>query len=255
MKRYSRMSARIVAMPPPMTSGKLVGQWMLARPCCHCASSGNSRWPTVNRYHETIRRCPTNTLWRLRSGRIEYAMFRMRAIFFSGQGVRAGWRALGFVGVYVALRVATQSALGSLMAISESEPNPLLHPLIRESCAALIVFFATWVMARIEKRNVFSYGYTDRKQLLRLASGTAWGFFSLSLLVCVLWQRGYLVFDGYSLSGMTAWRYGIAWALMFTLVGVTEESLTRGYLQYTLTQGIGFWCRRCSLPATGQTST
>ena len=40
----------------------------------------------------------------------------------------------------VALRVATQSALGSLMAISESEPNPLLHPqLIRESCAALIV--------------------------------------------------------------------------------------------------------------------
>ena len=165
----------------------------------------------------------------------------MRAIFFSDQGVRAGWRALGFVGVYVALRVATQSAFGSHMTISESEPNPPWHPLIRESCAALIVFFATWVMARIDKRNVFSYGYTDRKQLLRLASGAAWGFFSLSLLVCVLWQLGYLVFDGYSLSGMTAWKYGIAWGLMFTLVGVTEESLTRGYLQYTLTQGIGFW--------------
>ena len=55
----------------------------------------------------------------------------MRAIFLDGQGLRPGWRALLFVGVYVALRVATQFALGSLIAISESEPNPLLHPLIR----------------------------------------------------------------------------------------------------------------------------
>jgi uncharacterized protein len=165
----------------------------------------------------------------------------MRSFFFSGQNIRVGWKALLFVGLYVALRVASQLALGSHIVISESEPNPPLHPLIRESCAALLVFFATWVMARIEKRSVLSYGYTDRKKLLRLVSGIAWGFFSLSLLVCILWLCGYLVFDGHSLSGMTAWKYGIAWAVMFMLVGITEESLTRGYLQYTLSQGIGFW--------------
>jgi uncharacterized protein len=167
--------------------------------------------------------------------------FTVRSVFLNGQDIRVGWKALLFVGLYVALRVATQSGLGSLITISESEPNPPLHPLIRESCAVLLVFFATWVMARIEKRSVFSYGYTDRRKLLRLASGVAWGFFSLSLLICVLWQRGYLVFDAHSLSGITTWKYGIAWALMFTLVGFTEESLTRGYLQYTLAQGIGFW--------------
>jgi membrane protease YdiL (CAAX protease family) len=165
----------------------------------------------------------------------------VRSVFLNAQNIRVGWRALLFVSLYIALRVATQSGLGSLIAISESEPNPPLHPLIRESCAALNVLFATWVMARIEKRNVFSYGYTDRRKLLRLASGVAWGFISLSLLICVLWQRGYLVFDGHSLSGLAAWRFGIVWALMFTLVGFTEESLTRGYLQYTLAQGIGFW--------------
>jgi membrane protease YdiL (CAAX protease family) len=190
----------------------------------------------VRRRHETIQYClPTY------NAACPARWVRMKWIFLNGQGIRAGWRALIFVGVYLALRVATQSALGSLTAISESEPNPPLHPLIRESCAALVVFFATWVMARIEKRNVFSYGYIDQRKLLRLGSGVAWGFFSLSLLICVLWQRGYLVFDGHSLSGMTAWNYGIAWGLMFMLVGYTEESLTRGYFQYTLTQGIGFW--------------
>jgi membrane protease YdiL (CAAX protease family) len=167
--------------------------------------------------------------------------FALRSVFLDGSVIRIGWKALLFVGLYVALRVAMQSALGSLIAISESEPNPPLHPLIRESSAVLVVFLATWVMARIDKRSVFSYGYTDQRKLLRLASGVAWGFFSLSLLIGVLWQRGYLVFDGHSLSGTTAWKYGVAWALMFTLVGVAEESLTRGYLQYTLSEGIGFW--------------
>jgi membrane protease YdiL (CAAX protease family) len=165
----------------------------------------------------------------------------VRSVFLHEQKIRVGWTALLFVGLYIALRVATQITLGPFIAISETEPNSPLHPLIRESCGALLVFFATWVMARIEKRSVFSYGYTDRRKLVRLAAGVAWGVFSLSLLVWTLWQRGYLVFDGHSLSGMTAWKYGIAWAVMFMLVGYTEESLTRGYLQYTLTQGIGFW--------------
>ena len=96
-------------------------------------------------------------------------------------------------------------------------------------------------MARIEKRKCLFVRLHRSKTTLRLAGGVVWGFFSLSLLVCVLWERGYWVFDGYSLSGVTAWKYGFAWALMFTLVGVSEESVTRGYLQYTLAQGIGFW--------------
>ena len=33
----------------------------------------------------------------------------------------------------------------------------------------------------------------------------------------------------------------IAWALAFLAVGLAEEFLFRGYLQYTLTTGMGFW--------------
>lgn len=146
-----------------------------------------------------------------------------------------------FVGLYVALRVGTQPALGSLVEISQTEPNPPLHALLRQSWVVVLVFLATLVMARIEKRSVLSYGFTDSRKLLRLASGAVWGFLSLSLLVAVLWQGGFFVFDGRALSGVAAWKYGLTWALLFTLVGISEEALTRGYLQYTLTQGLGFW--------------
>jgi uncharacterized protein len=113
--------------------------------------------------------------------------------------------------------------------------------LIRQSWDVVLVFLATWVMARIERRSVVSYGYTDGRKLLKLASGVAWGFLGLSLLIGVLWLSGFLVFDGHALSGIPAWKYGLAWAVVFMLVGVSEEALTRGYLQYTLAQGVGFW--------------
>jgi membrane protease YdiL (CAAX protease family) len=36
-----------------------------------------------------------------------------------------------------------------------------------------------------------------------------------------------------------------AWAIAFLLVGLVEEFAFRGYIQYTLTSGIGFWPAAC----------
>lgn len=47
--------------------------------------------------------------------------------------------------------------------------------------------------------------------------------------------------DSGLLCGLTAWKYALGRGLVFLLVGVFEESLLRGYLQYTLSRGIGFW--------------
>jgi hypothetical protein len=60
-------------------------------------------------------------------------------------------------------------------------------------------------------------------------------------LVLALKISGYLVFDGQALHGKNAWSYGWQWGLAFLLTGLFEESLLRGYLQFTLTRGIGFW--------------
>jgi membrane protease YdiL (CAAX protease family) len=58
------------------------------------------------------------------------------------------------------------------------------------------------------------------------------------LLVLTLWKTGLLVIDGRLLFGRDIFRYGTIWLLGFLLVGLLEEYLTRGYLQYTLTRGL-----------------
>jgi membrane protease YdiL (CAAX protease family) len=47
-----------------------------------------------------------------------------------------------------------------------------------------------------------------------------------------------LVFDSRLLSGSDILRYGVIWLVGFLMVGLLEEYMTRGYLQFTLTRGL-----------------
>jgi membrane protease YdiL (CAAX protease family) len=96
-------------------------------------------------------------------------------------------------------------------------------------------------MSRIEKRPVAVYGYAGKARFVRFLGGIICGYAAISLLVGSLWKSHLLAFDGSPLGGFLAWKYAAAWAVAFIFVGIFEESLLRGYLQYTLTRGIGFW--------------
>jgi membrane protease YdiL (CAAX protease family) len=53
-------------------------------------------------------------------------------------------------------------------------------------------------------------------------------------------------FGGYSagslnLHGAAIFKWALYWALFFVVVGLFEEFAFRGYLQFTLADGIGFW--------------
>jgi hypothetical protein len=63
--------------------------------------------------------------------------------------------------------------------------NPPVLALIREVWEVPLVFVATWVLARIERRRVLSFGCTGGGKLVRLVSGAARGFASLSVLIGV----------------------------------------------------------------------
>jgi len=165
----------------------------------------------------------------------------LKRFFVGEQGIRAGWSALLFVGIFQGLSIGTGAVLRHFVPLKPNGPIPPTLALIRESWEVLLVLAATWVMARIEKQQLFSFGYIGSHKLIRLVSGTIWGFATLSVLIGVLWMSGSLVFDGFRLSGLAALKYAAVWALVFLLVGVFEESLLRGYLQYTLSRGIGFW--------------
>jgi uncharacterized protein len=46
---------------------------------------------------------------------------------------------------------------------------------------------------------------------------------------------------GLALHGTAIFSPPAAWGIAFLLAGLTGEFLSRGYLQYTLAEGIGFW--------------
>lgn len=110
--------------------------------------------------------------------------------------------------------------------------------LIGESTSLLVVLLVTWIMSKIERRPNSVYGFGGRRKLAYFLAGLGWGVICLSLLVLILWKSGFLVIDSRLLAGSDILRYGAIWLFGFLLVGLFEEYLTRGYLQYTLTRGL-----------------
>ena len=165
-------------------------------------------------------------------------------VFFGRDGLRSGWRALLFVILFVTLALLVNFILQYLLHVTPLSPKQPVSPwagIRTEIVSVLVVFAATWIMARFEGRSIFVYGYAGRARLVRFVWGGLWGFVALSSLVAVLWKSHYLAFGDRLLRGPAVWEYGLAWLGMFLLVGIFEESLLRGYLQYTLTRGMGFW--------------
>ena len=166
-----------------------------------------------------------------------------RSIFVGENGLRAGWSALIFLAIFVALVFVSALPFFSFIhfQVKRGDPQPAYVAMVQEGVSAGLVLLATWIMSRIEKRPMGVYGYAGKAKLVRFVWGCVWGFVTVSLLVLALWKSHLLAFDGSPMGGPAAWRYAAEWALAFLFVGIFEESLLRGYLQYTLTRGIGFW--------------
>ena len=113
--------------------------------------------------------------------------------------------------------------------------------MIIELAQLLPMVLATAIMALIERRSLLAYGYQGTARAARFFSGLVCGFVALSVLVLALWKARLLAFDGELLHGGAIWKYAFDWGLVFLLVGFFEESTLRGYLQFTLSRGIGFW--------------
>jgi membrane protease YdiL (CAAX protease family) len=165
----------------------------------------------------------------------------LRWIFRGPDGIRAGWSIAIFI-LVIGLGGGVVNLIGHFLHIKKTggDVQPL-HLLIGESISIALVFGAGSVMGWIEKKSVWSYGLTGRHKLTNFLLGAAGGFISLSLVVGTLYAGGYLVFDGVALHGAAVAGYALAWLFIFFLVGVFEETVFRGYLQSTLTRGIGFW--------------
>lgn len=167
-------------------------------------------------------------------------MTPLRRIFVGPHGIRAGWSFLIFFVIFAGPVTVLRIVAAAHQWMPKTEISPMFL-LIDELATIALVTMATAIMAWIEGRSFWSYGLAGRRKLAFLLSGWLGGLASLSLLVAVLAASGYLVFDGVALHGLSVVGYGVVWLVGFLLAGVSEEMLYRGYLQSTLTRGMGYW--------------
>jgi membrane protease YdiL (CAAX protease family) len=180
----------------------------------------------------------------------------VHTVFFGRFGLRAGWSVAIFVPVLIVivslLGVATLAVTGKLKkavidamshsqtrtpppsAQAESKPKPVI---INEALQFAATGLASLALALIERRRMAVYGI-GRNRIFDFIPGAFFGLASLSLLIEVLHATHVLVFDSQALHGAAIYAFGLKWLLAFLLVGLFEEYLTRGFLQYTLTRGL-----------------
>jgi CAAX protease family protein len=174
----------------------------------------------------------------------------IRSIFMGPDGIRAGWRFLMFLAVfmvlwYVVVRRGLRLIPGFVEIAKQAQASGVLTPtfsLVFEGAQLIVVLLATWIMGRVERRPFGTYGTPLERAFGKLFwQGVLWGLAFETVEILAIYAFGGFSFGTIALAGSALVKYTIAWAIAFVFVGLVEESVFRGYSQYTLGSGIGFW--------------
>jgi membrane protease YdiL (CAAX protease family) len=161
------------------------------------------------------------------------------SIFRGPDGIRAGWRFL----LYLLIAVLIGFALGFVLQPWHAHGAARLWlQLVSEAMLVVAAIAPAFVMGRVEKRPFGAYGLPGRQAFGKMFwVGCLWGLLAITLLLASI--RGFhgFYFGHLALHGIRILKFAVFWAVFFLLVGFFEEFLLRGYTQFTLTDGIGFW--------------
>jgi len=176
----------------------------------------------------------------------------LRKIFVGPNGIRAGWRLLIFLAVVAVLNVCLGLAL-RLLHVNRAPNAATLEPFqlfVLEGTIFLFACIATAIMARIEHRKLGEYGLPFRSGMGKhFWEGTVWGFLAISgTLLTIFALHGFHI-TGLAIPGAVIPGAVVSWSITFLMVGLSEEFAFRGYTQFTLTTGIGFWPSAVSFSA------
>jgi hypothetical protein len=167
-------------------------------------------------------------------------------IFRGPNGLRAGGRVLRFlmivVGLFLWLLVALRFFFGARnrhITLSQLTPFGLA---MSEATIFIFTSIAALIMARMEGRKYGDYGLPARFAFRRnFWLGTLMGFLAISgSLLAIFALHGFRI-TGLAIHGSLIPSATASWTAAFIIVGLSEEFAFRGYLQYTLTTGMGFW--------------
>ena len=170
----------------------------------------------------------------------------LHQVFFNDFELRAGWRFLIFyltfevvalgVGLVAYLVDVGPSAQGQSSGV---EPGPFIRG---DGFSFVALLGLSAVAATLEGRKLRHYGLPLKSAFRgNFWVGCLWGFGAISALLLALHADHNFYYGTSELSGWSIARFAAWWGIAFLVVGLFEEFYLRGYLQFTLTLGIGFW--------------
>jgi len=167
----------------------------------------------------------------------------MRKIFIGVSGLRSGWRFTIYAAAFFAVLFAISFVIKFLLPPPQPHQPPHLWVFLVGECVLLIAALLPAVlMSHIEKRPFGAYGLPCQGAFGKpFWVGLLWGISAITLLLLVMRGLGVFYFGGLALHGSHAFKYAAFWGAFFLTVGLAEEFTSRGYSQFTLAQGIGFW--------------
>ena len=162
-------------------------------------------------------------------------------IFLNEKGLRAGWRLL----IYAVFVAAIGFGGGMILRHFAPPTRGVFSPgylFAGEVFSFVVVFGAALMMSLIEHRPPGVYGLPASSAFGKLFwQGFLIGLIEISALMALIAVFGGYSFGTLALHGSAILRWAIVWAIFFVFVGLFEEFLFRGYTQFTLADGIGFW--------------
>lgn len=162
----------------------------------------------------------------------------VHTLFLGPDGLRPGWGFLFYGVTFFVLQNLVAAAAWS----RDLGASGLWSTMLEELGNFLAAVIPSIVLARVERRRWGAYGLPLRQDVLRrFCTGIMWGFTAISLLMLALSGLRCFSFGHIVLHGMRVVRFAVFWGLFFLLAGLYEDFLLRGYSQFTLARGIGFW--------------
>lgn len=169
----------------------------------------------------------------------------MRKIFFAEDGLRSIWSILLFmIGAYALANLAF-GALHNVIHQQQLQTQttrelPVGFPLVMDTVLLLAAIIPAFLISRLEKRPFGAYGIDafNTHRIRQFVMGLAVGLGTMCLLMLALKLAGAVVFAGTLLHGTDILKWGVLWAIAFLLVGLAEEYLMRGFLQFELARSI-----------------
>ncbi len=160
-----------------------------------------------------------------------------RTLFLGAEGLRPGWGLAFYLLAYYGLRQL------STRLVYSQVPGGGLWAILWDECGMfLAALIPALVLMRIERRPWRLYGLPVGKFLGKIFwIGILWGFGGISLLMIALYGLHAYSFGHVVEHGTRMVKFAAFWAAMFLAVGLFEEFFFRGYSQFTLARGIGFW--------------